>query len=179
MLRSVSAISCMLLVAWQGAFGAVQSDQSTASPATASSGRETPSTNGVVSLTLNRSSYGADDSVLVTIVNGLTRSIWVADQRAGCSSVSIERSAHGAWTRVGNCAPPRVGPPVSIAPGASLLQRLFFAAGGFDTGAGWPAGLYRATLTYKMNSADGSGAALTIHSAEFTVSLEERRPPAR
>jgi hypothetical protein len=126
---------------------------------------------GAVTLTPNRHVYGTDDSIVVTIHNGLSQAILVADQRGGgCPAVSIERMANGSWVHTGNCAPARASQLTLIAAGASLEQSVSFAMGGADTGAGWPVGAYRATLSYQLGATVTAGQPGGVaYSAEFTV----------
>jgi hypothetical protein len=108
------------------------------------SGQTTPAQ---VTLTINKTQFGAEDPVIVTVHNGLTQTIWLGDRRTGCPSVVLERQVNGQWQPVNRCA---LGPKprsTALAAGAETVVQLD-ATTGIDTGAGWPAGTYRATLSY-------------------------------
>jgi hypothetical protein len=122
---------------------------------------------GQVTLTLNKTQYDAEDPVIVTVHNGLSQSIWLGDSRTGCPSVVLERQVNGQWQRASNCAPAALPRSVAIAAGAQTVVRMD-AAAGMDTGAGWPAGTYRATLTYATDQKTDSAQSST-QSPQFTV----------
>jgi hypothetical protein len=128
------------------------------------SGQTTP---GQVTLTLNETQNGSEDPVIVTVHNGLSQSIWLGDSATGCSSVVLERQVNGQWQRVSRCA---LGPKlrsVAVAADAQMVVRIDPAAG-MDTGAGWPAGTYRATLSYATDQKTAS-AGSSAQSSQFTI----------
>ncbi len=117
-------------------------------------------TSGHVTLTLDKQRYGARDAVVVTIANGLSRTIWAADHQTNCTVLVAEHAQAGAWVPVGNC---RLMTPTRLTPlsvGSTSVH--------LDTSA-WPAGDYRITLTYSAGDEGVSGPGGTVHSAEFTV----------
>jgi hypothetical protein len=117
-------------------------------------------TGGQVTLTLDKQRYGARDTVVVTIANGLSRTIWAADHQTSCTVLVAEHAQAGAWVPVGNCrlmTPTRLTP----LPAGNTTMHL-------DTSA-WPAGNYRITLNYNAGDEGVGGPGGTVHSAEFTV----------
>src|SRR5260370_32983450 len=60
-------------------------------------------TSGQVLLTLVRQRYGARDAVVVTIADGLSRTIWAADHPTTCTVSPAGQSQARGWVRVGNC----------------------------------------------------------------------------
>jgi hypothetical protein len=124
-------------------------------------------TAGQVTLALNKTHYNAEDPVIVTVHNGLGQSIWLDDSRTGCPSVVLERQVNGQWQRVSKCAPAALPRSVALAAGEQTVVRLD-AAAGMDTGAGWPAGTYRATLSYATDQKTDS-AQSAAQSSQFTI----------
>jgi hypothetical protein len=135
--------------------------------ATMTPGFSGQTTSGQVTLTLNKTQYGAEDPVIVTVHNGLSQSIWLGDSRTGCPSVVLERQVNGQWQRVSKCAPATKLRSVAIAAGAQVVVRVD-AAAGMDTGAGWPAGTYRATLSYATDQKTDS-AQTSAQSTQLTI----------
>jgi len=135
--------------------------------ATMTPGFSGQTTSGEVTLTLNKTQYGAEDPVIVTVHNGLSQSIWLGDSAPGCPSVVLERQVNGQWQRASKCAPATLPRSVAIAAGAQRVVRMD-ASAGMDTGAGWPAGTYRATLTYATDQKTVSAQSST-QSTQFTI----------
>jgi len=125
-------------------------------------------THAQVTLTLNKMQFGAEDPVIVTVHNGLTQTIWLSDSKTGCPSVVLERQVNGQWQPVKRCA---LGPKprsTSLSAGSEKVVQLD-ATTGIDTGAGWPAGTYRATMSYTTDQAIASAQTLIL-STQFFIS---------
>ena len=117
-------------------------------------------TGGQVTLTLDKQRYGARDAVVVTITNGLSRTIWAEDHQTNCTVLVAEHAQAGAWVPVGTCrlmTPTRMTP---LSAGATTVD--------LNTSA-WPAGNYRITLNYSAGDEGMGGPGGIVHSAEFTV----------
>jgi hypothetical protein len=115
---------------------------------------------GQVTLTLDKQRYGAHDTVVVTIANGLSQMIWAADHQTDCTVLVAEQAHASAWEGVDNC---RLMTPTSLTPlplGATT-ERL-------DT-SGWLTGTYRITLTYGGGDEGRGGPGGTAHSVEFSI----------
>jgi len=122
---------------------------------------------GRVTLTLNKTQYGAEDPVIVTVHNGLNESIWLGDSRTSCPSVVLERLMNGQWQPVSRCA---LGPKprsTALSAGAQTVVQLD-ATTGIDTGAGWPKGTYRASLSYTTDQQSAS-TQTSVQSTQFTI----------
>jgi hypothetical protein len=146
-------------------------DAQGASTQTAQAGAAAQSTSGKVTLSLAKQRYGAEEPLLVTIHNGLQTDIMLTDGGAGCVSIEVERLVQDSWQSVSQCAPAPAGrKTVVISAGGAFVQRIE-SAHEMDSGAGWPAGTYRATLTYKPsgNGAASSATGAPVYSAEFTI----------
>jgi hypothetical protein len=118
-------------------------------------------TSGQVTLRLDKQRYDANNTVIVTIANGLSQTIWAADHNTGCTVLVAERTHAGAWEAMDDChlmTPTRL---MGLSPGDTIVR--------LDT-SGWPTGTYRITLTYNSGDEGMGGAGGVVHSAEFTVS---------
>jgi hypothetical protein len=124
-----------------------------------------------VTLTLNKQQYATQDPLLVTIHNDLDMTIWARDMHSGCSVIVVERLNQGAWQPLEPCARGRRPQIIPTPAGSTLVQRIDFAQGvALDSGDGWPAGTYRAALTYALSQdAAGGETGTTVYSAEFTI----------
>jgi hypothetical protein len=130
--------------------------QGTVQPITTAPTPTQPSTAlfGAVRLALDKTSYTAGSSAMVTIENGLSKKIEVTDHHTNCTYVQLEHLSAGTWKPVALCkllTPVRL---VDLASGSVTPQRI-----GIPTGSG-AAGTYRVALTYNGT---------TAYSATFTV----------
>jgi hypothetical protein len=121
-----------------------------------------------VTLSLNAQQYSPDAPLLVTIHNGMQASIWVQNQRTGCTSITVERMIGGTWQPTGGCALTRPPQTIEITTGSAVTQRIDFAQG-MDTGAGWPVGTYRVKLHYAMSKSTIPDAGVQVQSSVFTI----------
>ncbi|HLW01755.1 MAG TPA: hypothetical protein VKT82_24080 [Ktedonobacterales bacterium] len=128
-----------------------------------------PPTAGAVTLVLNQTSYGSNDTIHVTIRNGLKTTIYTADHRTDCMLVQLERQSADTWQAVAPCRLEIVTKIVSLAAGSSTPQLLAPVSTSPGSGGSWPAGTYRIAFGYGA----GSQAALTqqtvVYSATFVV----------
>lgn len=174
--RVLALAASLLLVLFVTGCGQVTSPSSDAhaqgaATQTIQPGGAAQSTSGKVTLSLPKQQYGAEEPLLVTIHNGLQADIALTDGGAGCVSLEVERLAQGSWQSVSQCAPAPAGrKSVVISAGSSFVQRIDYAHE-MDSGAGWPAGTYRATLTYtpSENGVAASATGATVYSSEFTI----------
>ena len=115
---------------------------------------------GQVTLTLNKQRYGAPETIIVTVENGLSKTIWAADHHTSCTMLVAEHAQGAAWAALENCHSLR---PTTLAPlsaGATSVR--------LDT-SGWPTGTYRITLTYSGGDEGAGGPGGAARSAEFTI----------
>jgi hypothetical protein len=131
---------------------------------------------GQVTLTLDKQRYATNDTIVVTIHNGLSQPIWTADHQTNCTIVTAERLQVGQWVAVAHCqlmTPTRM---VMLPAGSSTPRQLSGAQGTVPPESqapvpteSWTPGTYRVTFTY-AGSADGTGRpGGVIHSVEFTM----------
>jgi hypothetical protein len=117
-------------------------------------------TSGKVTLTLDKQGYTAREMIVVTVENGLSKTIWAEDHHTSCTTLVAEHAQGAAWAAIENCHSLR---PTTLAPlsaGATSVR--------LDT-SGWPTGTYRITLTYSGGDEGAGGPGGAAHSAEFTV----------
>jgi hypothetical protein len=115
----------------------------------------TPDTSGKVTLVLNQSSYAPGSTAIVTIGNGLSSTIAVADHHSSCTYIVLQHLVAGIWQPVGLCklmTPIRL---VELAAGSFTPQKIFIQTGP------QAAGTYQAMLQYNGT---------TVVSVTFTVS---------
>ena len=170
--RATAALTLVLLAATAGCArpstsSGSQGDHVTPDPTS----NTTPSLEaaGGVKITLARERFGLQESIVATIQNGLTTSIWTTDHHSDCGLLTLEYLSGGAWRAVGQCSQPRPVKVVEIAAGAAAPQSIGYSQN-MDMGAGWSAGTYRLSLSYAPNQsqANASGAT-TVHSDTFAV----------
>ncbi len=117
---------------------------------------------GLVTLTLDKQSYTAGDTVAVTLHNGLTQAIWTADHKTTCTVITAERLQNGQWAAVGGCRLMSPTTMVSLPAASATVQHL--------SSTGWPSGTYRVALAYTGGDAGTGGPSGVVYSVEFTVS---------
>ena len=121
-----------------------------------------------ITLTTDHALYTTSSTIIVTLINGRSTSIYTFDHQTSCTILTLQRQTASGWQAVGGCAMGRMTMHVEIKAGATMKISLAPSAGQIHP-APWPAGTYRAVLNYalqKQNMAAGTMAT----SATFTVS---------
>ena len=137
--------------------GFSQTPGNTSDSGTASSGH--------VTVVTSKSHFGATETVLVTIANGLASSILAADHQSDCTVLAIEYWTGQTWQLQNPCllrSPTRLVP---FGAGTSTLQQLRPPSG--PNASGWLTGAYRIAFAYRHAPGDEE---TTIYSAQFTIS---------
>ncbi len=124
-------------------------------------------TRGQVRLTMDKAHYAAGDAITATIANGLTTSIWTADHQTSCSVLTVELRQGDQWQAVAPCRLMIATRMVQIAASSQTPVKLLNAS--TDPQSAWPAGTYRAKLSYRAGAEYASGADTTLYSALFTI----------
>jgi hypothetical protein len=109
---------------------------------------------------LDQQRYGAHETIVVTVENGLSKTIWSADHHTSCTILVAEHTQGAAWEAIDNChslTPTTLEP---LPPGPTIIQL---------TSAGWPAGAYHITLTYNGGDEGMGGPGGSARAVEFTV----------
>lgn len=139
---------------------------STATPSSGAAGQP--------QLILSAARFGPEDDINLTVRNGARTTIYAETQFTDCSIIVIERAVASGWQPINLCAGGNPHPTVTqLAPGAQAPLDLAPSAAGSGTLAGssgqWPAGTYRAALTYTTNPGAAFSAGVTIYSPTFVV----------
>lgn len=123
---------------------------------------------GSVTVTLAKSHYGTNDTLVVFINNGLLSSIFVADHQTNCSLVTVAYLANGTWQTVGRC---RIMTPTRLVeiPASSTNTQQLVPGGGQFSVVPWPTGTYRVSVGYSTRSSTGFIPAGPVYSAQFTI----------
>jgi len=126
-----------------------------------------PSGDGVsaVRVTTDKASYGTGQSIVVTIVNGLSVPIYALSGQTYCTIVTIQRHTDGQWGAEGRCL--SYTPPgwVDIAARGSTLVEV---RPRLPSDRPLGPGRYRAVLTFAVGSTTGPSA--TAFSSDFLIS---------
>jgi len=164
--------ACGVTTAGEQQPGGTTSGTPTATAAsTASSGGGTPVSSvpptGAVTLTTDQASYTTSSTILVTLTNHRSTSIFAFDHQTSCTILTLQRQTASGWQAVGGCAQGRMTVQVEIKAGANMKITIAPTAGQIHP-TPWPAGTYRVALNYalqKQEMATGSMAA----SPTFTI----------
>lgn len=118
-----------------------------------------------VVVTTDKLSYQFRDTIIVTITNNLSVSIYAVAGQTYCTIVSLERRSDDQWHREGACA---VGaPPGFMAVAAGAQRRVEVApATAFDRHL--VPGSYRVAFSFFIGST--AGPQETVHSPDFVIS---------
>jgi hypothetical protein len=125
-------------------------------------------------LILGAARFGPADDIGVTVRNGASATIYAEARFTDCSIVVLERQVASGWQPVNLCADGTPHPTVTqLAPGAQTALDLAPSAANSsalaDSSGQWPAGTYRAALTYTTSSSVAFSAGVTVYSATFIV----------
>src|SRR5690348_14844036 len=100
-----------------------------------------------ISITTNRSSYGPDDAITVTVHNRLSTPIYAMDTQASCSILALHYQVNGTWqpSQVAQCPQKRPARPVKIEAGATYTTTITAGYPGMAR-LSFPTGSYRLVL---------------------------------
>lgn len=117
--------------------------------------------------------YATSDSISVVVRNASGNTVYMVARFTDCSIVSLERLVSGSWQPVNLCADGYPHPYVAhIAPGGAMTIQMSAAASSDANpivSPRWPAGTYRAHLTYSASEAEAFGQGTAVYSATFSV----------
>jgi hypothetical protein len=117
-----------------------------------------PST-GSVSLELSASTYSPGQIIPILVRNQSPQTLYISDHRTACSILDLQYERAGSWQDLPACHSMTVTRLLSLAPGQSLAVQLI-------SSPQWPAGLYRAVLTYETDAQPGP---VHVYSQTFTL----------
>lgn len=150
---------------------------STGGAASATATRAPASTGGAAgrpALILGAARFGPADDISVIVRNDASATIYAEARFTDCSIIVIEQDVANGWQPVNLCADGAPHPTVAqLAPGAQTALDLAPSAassGALASSSGqWPAGTYRAALTYTTSPTAAFSAGATVYSATFVV----------
>ena len=125
----------------------------------------TPPTNSVT-LTIDHAAYTPSSSIVVTLVNHRSTSIFSFDHQTSCTILTLQRQTANGWENVGNCAMGRLTRQIEIAAGDKMQVTLAPGAGQLKP-TPWPAGTCRVILHYALAGQDAASNSVTT--ATFTI----------
>ena len=133
------------------------------------SGTPTP---GQVTLTLDKSHYATNETIKVTILNGLSKTIYTTDHQTSCTMLQLQIQVNGNWLPYGRCYSMRPTRIVQLSPGSQTLQLLPPSSNTPKPAASvsWPAGTYRVVFVYNMGPNEGSVRGAVAQSEPFNIS---------
>jgi hypothetical protein len=119
-----------------------------------------PPTNAIT-LTTDHASYTTSATIIVTLINGRSTSIFAFDHQTSCTILTLQRQTASGWQPVGGCAQGRMTVQVEIKAGANMKITLSPSAGQIHP-APWPAGTYRAVLNYSLQKQEMATGSMAV-----------------
>ena len=131
-------------------------------------------TQGKVTIAASQTTYRTNDTITITITNGLSESIFVTPYYTNCTPVRLEKEVQSNWMVLGNCTREQMAHAVAIPAGTSTQLQLspHVNVPRPNASTQWQAGVYRASLTYNTTSPDPdtyNPQGTVIQSTTFTV----------
>ena len=119
-------------------------------------------TSGQITLYVGASSYHIHDTIEVTLRNAGNTTIYFLDHLTNCTVIQLQRQVNANWEADQRCLPLIATRWHTLDAGQSLVVKLAPASN-----QRWPAGFYRATLSYGMSRE--TSPLMPIYSAGFQV----------
>ena len=119
-------------------------------------------TSGQITLYVGASTYHTHDTIEVTLRNGGNTTIYFLDHLTNCTVILLQRQVNANWEAVQRCLALISTRWHTLDAGQSLVVNLAPASN-----QQWPAGFYRATLSYRMSRE--TSLLMPIYSAGFQV----------
>jgi hypothetical protein len=126
-------------------------------------------TSGDVTLTPDRTSYGAHQAIGVTVTNNGKAGYYAKDGLSACTYLQLEfyDTSRKAWVAVDGCSSPNPPQVRLLAPSTSLPFTLAPGDASNDPNA-WVPGIYRVSLRFGT-AVDGSGTLVVAYSSGFQI----------
>ncbi len=137
------------------------------SSATNTSGTVTP---GQVKLVLAKSQYAAKEGISVTIINGLSSSIYTSSYYTNCTPLALEWKTSKGWVSQGRCLEQSTH-VIELKPGSVTSLQLSPISGPYKPNANttWQPGTYRVTLYYNMTPDQDTTQGTHVQSPDFAI----------
>jgi hypothetical protein len=119
------------------------------------------STDGTVTITINALSYRPSDTIIVTLNNQGSQTIFFVDQHTDCKVLLMQWQVDGKWQNIDNCYVARRSIWSTLGPRQQLQVKLDPPRGN------WLPGRYHVNLDYSIGQASYSFT--TLSSVDFQV----------
>ena len=137
-----------------------------------SSATNTPGTGipGQVKLVLAKSQYAAKEGITVTIINGLSSSVYASSYYTNCTPLALEWKTSKGWVSQGRCLEQSTH-VVELKPGSVTSLQLTPISGSYKPNANftWQPGTYRVTLYYNTTPDQDTTQGTHVQSPDFTI----------
>lgn len=135
--------------------------------ATHATGSVTP---GQVKLVLAKSQYTSNEGITVTIMNGLSNSIYASSYYTNCTLLALEWKTSKGWVSQGRCTEQSTH-VVALKPGSVTSLHLTPISGPFKPTANttWQPGTYRVTFYYTTTPDQDATQGTHVQSPDFTI----------
>ena len=125
---------------------------------------------GQVKLMLAKSQYAANEGITVTIMNGLSSSIYASSYYTNCTLLALEWKTSKGWVSQGRCLSQSTH-VIELKPGSVTSLQLAPISGPFKPNANmtWQPGTYRVTLYYHTTPDQDTTQGTNVQSPDFTI----------
>jgi hypothetical protein len=148
--------------------GASSATNTPQSHATSAPGTGAP---GQVKLVLSKSQYASNEGITVTIMNGLSSSIYASSYYTNCTLLALEWKTSKGWVSQGRCLSAQSTHVIELKPGSVTSLQLTPISGPFNHTANfsWQPGTCRVTLYYSMAPDQDTTQGANAQSPDFTI----------
>lgn len=120
-----------------------------------------------VTLSSDRGAYSPTSTIIVTLANRGSSSIFAPNHQTGCTILTLQRETSSDWQPVGRCALGILTHLVEVRAGETMRILLAPGAGEFRP-TPWPTGTYHAVLRYTLDG-QATEADTIVATANFIV----------
>jgi hypothetical protein len=127
-------------------------------------------TPGQVKLVLAKSQYTSNEGITVTIMNGLSSSIYASSYYTNCSMLALEWKTSKGWVSQGRCTDQSTH-VIALQPGSITSLQLTPISGPFKPTANttWQPGTYRVTFYYNTAPDQDTTQGVHVQSPDFII----------
>jgi hypothetical protein len=127
-------------------------------------------TPGQVKLVLAKSQYTSNEGITVTIMNGLSSSIYASSYYTNCSMLALEWKTSKGWVSQGRCTDQSTH-VIALKPGSITSLQLTPISGPFKPTANttWQQGTYRVTFYYNTAPDQDTTQGVHVQSPDFII----------
>jgi hypothetical protein len=128
-------------------------------------------TPGQVKLVLAKSQYTSNEGITVSIMNGLSSSIYASSYYTNCTLLALEWKTSKGWVSQGRCLSAQATHVIELKPGSVTSLQLTPISGPYKPGANttWQPGTYRVTFYYNTAPDQDTTQGTNVQSPDFTI----------